>query len=287
MARSRPFHASLRGRSGRADARGRRSAPTPLRITLIAVLSAVLVAAAGASGGFWMCVPGVMLAASLAETAAGAVYCAAPVVLVSLLLAESKQGAMPPLWQALVVVGLSVAVMHSVRRRLGHERDVMERAALSDPLTGLANRRMLMSMADYEIARHQRTDARFVVVMLDLDGFKQVNDRYGHAAGDQLLREVAEGLTQELRSQDTVARLGGDEFCVIAPETDNPRALAEKVTNAVANVTDGHESLSASVGLSVFPDDGVAIEKLMRTADERLLAAKRRRYERPQRRVAA
>lgn len=234
-----------------------------------------------------MCVPGVMLAASLAETAAGAVYCAAPVVLVSVLLADAEQGAMPPLWEALVVVGLSIAVMHSVRRRLGHERDVMEHAALSDPLTGLANRRMLMSMADYEIARHQRADARFVVVMLDLDGFKQVNDRYGHAAGDELLRDVAQELTQVLRTQDTVARLGGDEFCVIAPETDNPRALAGKVTNAVARVTNGHESLTGSVGLSVFPDDGVGIEKLIKVADERLLAAKRRRYERPQRRVAA
>jgi diguanylate cyclase (GGDEF)-like protein len=276
-------HASKREQSGR----GRGSAPTPLRIALIATLSAVLVAVAGASGGFWMCVPGVMLAASLAETAAGAVYCAAPVVLVSVLLADAEQGAMPPLWEALVVVGLSIAVMHSVRRRLGHERDVMEHAALSDPLTGLANRRMLMSTADYEIARHRRADARFVVVMLDLDGFKQVNDRYGHAAGDELLRDVAQGLTQVLRTQDTVARLGGDEFCVIAPETDNPRALAEKVTNAVAHVTDGHEALTGSVGLSVFPDDGVGIEKLIKVADERLLAAKRRRYERPQRRVAA
>ncbi len=283
MARSRYPHASGGGR----PASGRRSAPAPLRVVLVAILSAVLVAAAGGGDGFWMCIPGVMLAAAAGESAAGAVYCALPVLLVAIVVAGAEKGAMPPLWEALAVVGMSVAVMHSVRRRLGHERDVMEHAAFSDPLTGLANRRMLMSVAEHEIARHHRADARFVVVMLDLNGFKQINDRYGHAAGDQLLCDVSVALTEVLRSQDTIARLGGDEFCVIAPETENPRALAEKVTTAVSQVTDGHESLTTSVGLSVFPEDGTGIEKLLRTADDRLLAAKRRRYERPRRRVAA
>jgi diguanylate cyclase (GGDEF)-like protein len=234
-----------------------------------------------------MCVPGVMLAASLADSAVGAVYCTVPILLVAVAVAHADKGATPPLWEAFVVVGLSIAVMHSVRRRLGHERDVMEHAALSDPLTGLANRRMLMSMAEYEIARHHRAEGRFVVVMLDLNGFKQVNDRYGHAAGDQLLCEVAAALAQVLRSQDTVARLGGDEFCVIAPDTDNPRMLADKVTNAVSRITIGHESLTTSVGLSLFPQDGTSIEDLLRIADGRLLAAKRRRYERPRRQIAA
>jgi diguanylate cyclase (GGDEF)-like protein len=234
-----------------------------------------------------MCLPGVTLAAAVADTAVGALYCALPVLLVAIVVADGAKGGMPPLLEALVVVGMSIAVMHSVRRRLGHERDVMEHAAFSDPLTGLANRRMLMSVAEHEIARHHRADGRFVVVMLDLNGFKEINDRYGHAAGDQLLCDVSEALSEVLRSQDTIARLGGDEFCVIAPETENPRALAEKITNAVAHVTDGRESLTTSVGLSVFPEDGTGIEKLMRIADDRLLAAKRRRYERPQRRVAA
>jgi diguanylate cyclase (GGDEF)-like protein len=283
MAR-RGSHHALRGET---PASGRGAAPVAVRVALIALLSAVLVTVGGAHGGFWMCVPGVMLAASIAGTALGAACCALPVLIVAVLLAGRDKGAMPPLWEAFVVVGLSVAVMHSVSRRLGHERDVMEHAAFSDPLTGLANRRMLMSVAEYEIARHHRADARFVVVMLDLNGFKQVNDRYGHHAGDQLLCAVAGSLTQVLRSQDTVARLGGDEFCVIAPETENPRALAEKVTEAVAHVTDGRDSLTTSVGLAVFPEDGTGIEKLLRIADDRLLAAKRRRYERPQRRVAA
>ncbi len=79
-------------------------------------------------------------------------------------------------------------VLQGMARRLRRERDAMEHAAFSDSLTGVANRRLLMSVAEYEIARHSRADERFTVVMLDLDGFKLLNDRYGHAAGDQMLR---------------------------------------------------------------------------------------------------
>jgi diguanylate cyclase (GGDEF)-like protein len=234
-----------------------------------------------------MCVPGVVLAASLAESAFGAVCCALPVLLLASAVAQSDRGAMPPLWQALIVAGLSIAVMHTVRSRLAAERNAMEHAALSDPLTGLANRRMLMSVAEYEIARHKRAQGRFAVVMLDLNGFKQINDRHGHAAGDRVLRDVAQALTRVLRTQDTVARLGGDEFCVIAPETDNPFALAEKVKKAVTEVAQGHGSLTTSVGISVFADDGSGIEQLLRVADDRLVAAKARRHERQRRRSAA
>jgi diguanylate cyclase (GGDEF)-like protein len=101
-----------------------------------------------------------------------------------------------------------------------------------------------------------------------------------------MLRDVATGLTGALRSQDTVARLGGDEFCVIAPATANPRPLAEKVVDAVAHASRGHEELRASVGIAVFPEDGGAIEPLLRTADERLLSAKRRLHGTRERRAA-
>jgi diguanylate cyclase (GGDEF)-like protein len=264
----------------------RRVAPAPLRVLLIAILTAALVAVVGGRDGFWMCVPGVLAAASVADSAAGAAWYAAPVLVIAAAITGSHRGDLPPLWEALIVPGLSVAIVGTVSRRLGHERDEMQHAAFSDPLTGLANRRMLMSMAEYEIARHHRGDARFVVVMLDLDGFKQINDRFGHGAGDTLLCEVAEALRSCLREQDTVARLGGDEFCVIAPETENPRVLADKITEAVGSVSGGHGQLQTSVGLSVFPEDGTTIEKLIRVADDRLMAAKRRRHARPQRQAA-
>jgi len=265
---------------------GRKVAPASLRVALVVAVTAALVDAIGGTGGFWICIPGVLAAASIATTPSGAVWCAAPVLAAAAVVAGSHKGDLPALWEVLLIPGLSVLVLGLLNRRSGRERDALQRAAFTDPLTGLSNRRQLMSVAEYEIARHQRADARFVVVMLDLDGFKQINDRFGHGAGDALLCDVADALRGALRTQDTVARLGGDEFCVIAPETANPRVLADKILDAVGSVSDGHEALSTSVGLAVFPEDGTSIEKLVRIADDRLIAAKRRRYARPQRHAA-
>ena len=192
-------------------------------------------------------------------------------------------------------VVLSVACAVALRQRLAvleRERDGLRRDALSDPVTGVANRRSLLARADYEIARHQRAGQSFALVMLDLDGFKQLNDRFGHAAGDDLLRDVAGALRRAMRAQDTVARFGGDEFCVLAPETDDhgTPCLAAKVSQAVRDVTVGMEAVSGSVGVALFPVDGASAAQLMHAADERLLDAKRRRpvgVGRAARRVAA
>ena len=149
--------------------------------------------------------------------------------------------------------------------------------ALSDPLTGIANRRSLLWRADYEIARHSRAQRSFAVVMLDLDGFKLLNDRFGHAAGDDLLRGVAVALERSMRAQDTVARIGGDEFSVLAPETDEegtPR-LAARILQAVGDVTAGVETLHASLGIAIFPGDGTTAAALLHAADQRLLGSKR------------
>jgi diguanylate cyclase (GGDEF)-like protein len=115
--------------------------------------------------------------------------------------------------------------------------------------------------------------------MLDLDGFKQLNDRFGHPAGDDLLREVAAAVARAVRDQDTVARMGGDEFCVLAPETDpaGTEQLAGRIMRAVGGVTAGIEVLGASAGVSTFPLDGSAPEELLEAADQRLLDSKRRR----------
>lgn len=266
----------------------RKVAPVPVRVALITIFVGVLAGAVGGPDGFWLCVPAVLLAASVASTPVGAWWCAVPVwVVAAVSVAVSGKGSLPPIWMVLVGPAACIVVLQHVRGRLQHERDAMQHAALTDPLTGLANRRMLTSMAAYEIARHHRADARFTLVMLDLDGFKLVNDRYGHAAGDQMLCDVGTALTRVLRTQDTIARLGGDEFCVIAPETENPRVLAEKIVTAVSEAVTGYESLQTSIGLSVFPEDGTTFELLLRTADDRLISAKRRRQSRPQRQAAA
>ena len=183
---------------------------------------------------------------------------------------------------AWLCVALSVACAAALRQRLvvlERERDTLRRDALSDPVTGVANRRSLLARADYEIARHRRAGQSFALVMLDLDGFKQLNDRFGHAAGDDLLRDVAGALKRTMRAQDTVARFGGDEFCVLAPETDEhgTERLAAKVSQAVRDVSVGMETIGGSAGVAIFPRDGKTAAELMHAADERLLDAKRRR----------
>lgn len=194
-----------------------------------------------------------------------------------------------PVWMALVIPALTALLLLIDRARLQRERDALLSFALTDPLTGLANRRSLLSRADYEIARHVRDGRSFAVVMIDLDGFKALNDRFGHAAGDELLCDVGGSLLAALRAQDTVARLGGDEFCVMAPETDRggTRALAHRVTRAVSRASAGVDALEATIGIALFPEDGRTVGQLMHVADQRLIAAKRAaRAQRSSRRAA-
>ena len=271
---------------GKSSHDRRRVAPAPLRVALITAIVALVAGLVGGSEGFWLAMPGILLAGSVASTPAGAVACAAPALVADVAAASLNSAASPPLWLAVLVPAACLVILQGTARRLRREREALANAAFSDPLTGVANRRLLMSTAEHEVARHLRADERFTLVMLDLDGFKLLNDRFGHAAGDQMLRDVAVALKRALRSQDTVARLGGDEFCVIAPQTENPRVLADKIISAVAEASGGNQELHSSVGLAVFPEDGATVDLLMRTADERLLAAKRRLYADPEKHAA-
>jgi diguanylate cyclase (GGDEF)-like protein len=179
----------------------------------------------------------------------------------------------------LLVVGGSVAVVKVLQQRFEQERKALRATAMRDPLTGAANRRAFSERLRYEVARHTRQQRSFAVIALDLDGFKGVNDRFGHQAGDELLREVAAAIAGAVREQDTVARVGGDEFNVLAPETDRAGAerLADRVGAAVSSVTTGISALSASVGLAVFPDDGTEGHELVDMADADAMAEKRAR----------
>ena len=260
-------------------------------MALIAVLTGALVGSAGGGEAFWLCLPAALLASSGAGTRSEAVLSAALVVAAAAvpLTGWLHTAPVPSPPVALLTLSASVAISVAVRERLERERDALRNVALSDPLTGIANRRLLLSRADYEIARHRRTRHSFAVVMLDLDGFKLLNDRFGHAAGDEVLCDVAAALSHAMRAQDTVARLGGDEFCVLAPETDRPHTfpLAQRIAETVRDATAGIERLSASVGVAVFPEDGVSASDLLGAADERLLLAKReRRGDRVRRRAA-
>jgi diguanylate cyclase (GGDEF)-like protein len=241
-----------------------------LRTCLLAAVAAGL-AVVGGDQGFWLSLPVALLAIGVevvgpwALAAAGAVMTAAAL-------------AAPPAPLAVLAAPASAGVLLVVRSRLERERDAMRRFALRDPLTGLGNRRMLDERLRYEVSRHRRQNQRFTVLVFDLDGFKAVNDRFGHEAGDEVLREVAGAITGVVRDQDTVARLGGDEFCVLAPETDGPGAdhLEERVHRALGRVSSGVVGMRASVGAAMFPEDGEQPDALLAAADAVAVERKRR-----------
>nr|WP_319391008.1 EAL domain-containing protein [uncultured Cohaesibacter sp.] len=142
-----------------------------------------------------------------------------------------------------------------------------------DTLTGLANRALLKDRVEREIGRCRRGDGRFALHLIDLDGFKQVNDIHGHATGDELLTRVADGLRMITGPDDLVARLGGDEFAILQSNISSDsqvedlcHAAMEAMPGAIAGVKLS-TPVTASVGISVHPEDGNSYEHLMRNAD--------------------
>ncbi len=169
------------------------------------------------------------------------------------------------------------------RRVQWREREAQRRIeylAHFDTVTGLPNRALLADRLSQELARARRGSAEFAVLLFDLDGFKEVNDTWGHAAGDRVLAVVAERARHCVRASDTVGRLGGDEFLAILPGTSAAGAggVAEKLREALSAPypLDGATAhLSTSVGVSLYPANGDDSESLQRAADAALYAAKR------------
>jgi diguanylate cyclase (GGDEF)-like protein/PAS domain S-box-containing protein len=178
--------------------------------------------------------------------------------------------------------GVRIGVAHEVTELRRAERELEFRAS-HDPLTGLSNRHRLQCELQYAIAHAMQTHDGLAVLYLDLDGFKEVNDRGGHDAGDRLLREVAQRLQQGLRKGDLVARVGGDEFVAVLPgcrDAEAARAIADGLRSRLSppfTLPDGLFRLDASVGIACFPTDGTDPDGLLAQADRAMYAAKRRR----------
>lgn len=147
--------------------------------------------------------------------------------------------------------------------------------ALTDPMTGLPNARSLQRQFDKEVARAGRGGSSFQVVMLDLDGFKAVNDSYGHKAGDEMLREISNVIREQLREYDFLARYGGDEFVALVPETGSGDVadLCDRIEKAVCafklDVGDGKTaSVGVSLGASGYPQAGETFDQMIVAADK-------------------
>lgn len=181
--------------------------------------------------------------------------------------------------QALHLQALNNALEGEIRARMQLESELRKLAA-TDALTGLHNRRRFLEIGDYELRRRTITRKPLTLIMLDLDFFKDVNDRYGHAAGDEALALFASLCAKSIRPMDIAGRLGGEEFGILLPETDMKDGLlvAERLRCTVAAhefaSDQGAFHLTVSLGIAEVAEEE-SLAQLMARADEALYAAKR------------
>ncbi|MCW5979955.1 MAG: diguanylate cyclase [Bryobacteraceae bacterium] len=182
--------------------------------------------------------------------------------------------------QLRVLQAVSSKLSASVENACKYEQ--AESSATTDYLTNLPNARSLFVHLDGEVARCARTNTPLAIVVCDLDGFKQVNDRFGHLAGNEVLKLVAAGLRECCREYDYVARMGGDEFVIVLPGLPASSASArieefDRVAVEVGMRVCGEEILSLSAGLAFHPEDGRRAEDLLAEADRRMYKEKQER----------
>jgi diguanylate cyclase (GGDEF)-like protein len=176
------------------------------------------------------------------------------------------------------LVAGSALVVHLLSERIGRLVDALRIAARTDDLTGLANRRAFAEHFQREVARANRTHRPFALLLADIDRFKEVNDRYGHHAGDAALSALGRLLPAELRRDDLPARIGGDEFAVLLPDlaAGEARDHGIRVTQIVSErMRAAGTPVNLSFGIATFGHDGLTLDELTRAADRGLYEAKR------------
>ncbi len=173
------------------------------------------------------------------------------------------------------------ARLHDLAGDLAAEREALLHMALHDPLTGLPNRVLLYDRIGQAVSAAKRSRKPFAVLEIDLDGFKNINDSFGHGAGDVVLQETASRLTRSVRETDTVARLGGDEFLLLMVDVSLETAQ-RKLAQLEAGLRQVFErgehlvTVGASIGLAMSPDDGLDVHALLSAADQAMYRSKAR-----------
>lgn len=196
-------------------------------------------------------------------------------------LASSQEEAIAARQEVGLLVETNAQLVETAVRREAEVAN-LRHFAYHDVLTGLPNRALLLDRLQQALVRAQRRQTRLALLFLDLDGFKVINDRLGHAAGDKLLQRVAERLVSCIRGGDTACRYGGDEFVLLLPEIDDEKnafEVAQKIHARLARsyrVDDCSIAVTASIGVAVYPVDGVSQNDLINRADCAMYRAKAR-----------
>ena len=181
---------------------------------------------------------------------------------------------------AVSITAVIVYLFLSLVRHLDRAHKNMTRHATLDGLTGTFNRRHFLELVEREWSRAKRYEMSCALLLMDIDHFKQVNDRHGHLCGDQLLREIAEAALETLRQADVLARFGGEEFIVFLPHTDPLGALdvAERIRERIERLGFSWQGqavpVSASLGVAALHAEHVTLDQLISDADEALYSAK-------------
>ena len=164
---------------------------------------------------------------------------------------------------------------------LNSRERVLKAQAQHDGLTGLANRYLLKDRFQSAVERATRSGKSFALFMVDLNGFKAINDQHGHAAGDEVLVVIAQRLIRSVRASDTVARLGGDEFVLLVESIEFPHEiqhlgekLFDRLTEPITLSVGVVETLGASIGLALYPDEGLGLDDLLQLADHAMYECK-------------
>jgi diguanylate cyclase (GGDEF)-like protein len=179
-----------------------------------------------------------------------------------------------------VLLGILFGAMGTVRRDLETENGrlvkTLEDLAMTDPLTGLYNRRYITEALKNMLETARRTSKPLSVILIDLDGFKAVNDEHGHPRGDRVLCDAATALRSALRQSDVLGRHGGDEFVLLDPAD---RASAGRLLERAVEAVRGATGLSLSAGIGCWPEDGGTSDDLIAAADRNLRASKKKSHE--------